>query len=322
MATGIALHAAVAAALARAAHGVSEARWPLSPRAARVFYGVADAWLPVRRGRGRGRCTGTAAPECGRATPSGTRALAPRVVTAPAAALAARTLVDERRARAAWLRTTRAQPRAAVGDRSRRCGRSRWQRTPPPRPARARLNPCRARSTRSPRGSPSMNSRSRVTTRASSWRTRSRVMPNSSPTSWSVFGSFGEMRSSMMRRSRSSSVAANSWTFSRKTRRSSRSATFFSTDGTSPVRKSPWVALPSSSRTGASIEEVAVTEALLHVDHVVLVTSRRSRSAGAPARCRAAPTRASPCSAGRRAALGARVPSRTMRMLSSRYLRT
>jgi len=25
---------------------VSEARWPLSPRAARVFYGVADAWLP------------------------------------------------------------------------------------------------------------------------------------------------------------------------------------------------------------------------------------------------------------------------------------
>lgn len=23
-----------------------EARWPLSPRAARVFYGVADAWLP------------------------------------------------------------------------------------------------------------------------------------------------------------------------------------------------------------------------------------------------------------------------------------
>lgn len=25
---------------------MSEARWPLSPRAARVFYGVADAWLP------------------------------------------------------------------------------------------------------------------------------------------------------------------------------------------------------------------------------------------------------------------------------------
>jgi hypothetical protein len=25
---------------------VSEARWPLSPRAARVCYGVADAWLP------------------------------------------------------------------------------------------------------------------------------------------------------------------------------------------------------------------------------------------------------------------------------------
>jgi hypothetical protein len=25
---------------------VTEARWPLSPRAARVFYGVADAWLP------------------------------------------------------------------------------------------------------------------------------------------------------------------------------------------------------------------------------------------------------------------------------------
>jgi hypothetical protein len=25
---------------------VSEPRWPLSPRAARVFYGVADAWLP------------------------------------------------------------------------------------------------------------------------------------------------------------------------------------------------------------------------------------------------------------------------------------
>jgi hypothetical protein len=24
---------------------VNEARWPLSPRAARVFYGVADAWL-------------------------------------------------------------------------------------------------------------------------------------------------------------------------------------------------------------------------------------------------------------------------------------
>jgi hypothetical protein len=26
---------------------VSEVRWPLSPRAARVFYGVADAWLPI-----------------------------------------------------------------------------------------------------------------------------------------------------------------------------------------------------------------------------------------------------------------------------------
>ena len=25
---------------------MSEPRWPLSPRAARVFYGVADAWLP------------------------------------------------------------------------------------------------------------------------------------------------------------------------------------------------------------------------------------------------------------------------------------
>jgi hypothetical protein len=25
---------------------MSDARWPLSPRAARVFYGIADAWIP------------------------------------------------------------------------------------------------------------------------------------------------------------------------------------------------------------------------------------------------------------------------------------
>ena len=29
---------------------MSEARWPLSARAARVFYGVADAWIPPRDG--------------------------------------------------------------------------------------------------------------------------------------------------------------------------------------------------------------------------------------------------------------------------------
>ncbi len=29
---------------------MNEARWPLSPRAARVFYGVADAWIPPRDG--------------------------------------------------------------------------------------------------------------------------------------------------------------------------------------------------------------------------------------------------------------------------------
>jgi hypothetical protein len=29
---------------------VTEAGWPLSPRAARVFYGLADAWIPPRAG--------------------------------------------------------------------------------------------------------------------------------------------------------------------------------------------------------------------------------------------------------------------------------
>ena len=29
---------------------MNEARWPLSPGAARVFYGVADAWIPPRDG--------------------------------------------------------------------------------------------------------------------------------------------------------------------------------------------------------------------------------------------------------------------------------
>ena len=29
---------------------MSDSRWPLSPRAARVFYGVADAWIPPRDG--------------------------------------------------------------------------------------------------------------------------------------------------------------------------------------------------------------------------------------------------------------------------------
>jgi hypothetical protein len=29
---------------------VSETRWPLSPRAARVFYGLADAWIPAHDG--------------------------------------------------------------------------------------------------------------------------------------------------------------------------------------------------------------------------------------------------------------------------------
>jgi len=32
---------------------VSDARWPLSPRAARVFYGVADAWVPQHDGEWR-----------------------------------------------------------------------------------------------------------------------------------------------------------------------------------------------------------------------------------------------------------------------------
>ena len=138
------------------------------------------------------------------------------------------------------------------------------------RSALGRLSPCPARSTRSRRGSPSGSSRSRDTTRASSWRTRSRVTPNSSPISCSVFGSSARMRSSTMRRSRSSSVSANSCTFSRKTRRSSSSATLCSVDGPPLGMKSPKVALLSSSRSGASKERSLLPEALLHVDHVVL----------------------------------------------------